>query len=238
MGTAARDRERTCVSAVDRVERHLFPNRVPSLRGANNMPSLVGIPVPTAHPQFTGTFRKALFSSMFMITGGMAEAGRKEMRSQYSQPPASSGTPSHAARDQLNLPTQVEEGTLTHGRRCHANAGHHHLENGLLGCCCGFTHAVPILIRDRDPQLELSAGTEGVSTEGHSSEGIRTQDSDMSPREAGILLYPIHWLTINQRGSQLDPHSHLAAALNRVVQGPLTPWAAIRCLYLQANPSH
>lgn len=60
---------------------------------------------PPTPPRFTGTFRKALFSSMFMITGGMAEAGRKEMSSQCSQPPASSGTPSHTARDQLQSPS-------------------------------------------------------------------------------------------------------------------------------------
>lgn len=86
-----------------RVGRHLFPNRVPALRGVKNVPGLVGVSMPT-HPRFTGTFRKALFSSMFMITGGMAEVGRKEMSSQCSQPPASSGTPSHTARDQLQSP--------------------------------------------------------------------------------------------------------------------------------------
>lgn len=171
-----------------------------------------------------------------MITGGMAEAGRKEMRSQYSQPPASSGTPSHAARDQLNLPTQVEEGTLTHGRRCHANAGHHHLENGLLGCCCGFTHAVPILIRDRDPQLELSAGTEGVSTEGHSSEGIRTQDSDMSPREAGILLYPIHWLHNKSEEVSAGPTFTFGSSPQQGCTGTINPLGCNQVLVPSSQP--
>lgn len=125
----------------------------------NHVPSLVSL-CPPAHPRVTGTFRKALFSSMFMITGGMAGKERKEMSSQCSQP----ALEPHPTLPGLscNLPAQLEEGTLTHGRSCHANAGHHHLENGLLGCCCGLAQAVPILIRDRDPQLELSAGTEGV----------------------------------------------------------------------------
>lgn len=42
---------RGCVSAVDRAGRCLFPNKVPALRGANNVPSLVGVPTPTCPSQ-------------------------------------------------------------------------------------------------------------------------------------------------------------------------------------------
>lgn len=50
---------------------------------------------------------------------------------------------------------------LTHGRGRHADAGHHHLEDGLLRGGHGLAQAVPVLVRDGDAQLQLPAGTAG-----------------------------------------------------------------------------
>lgn len=58
----------------------------------------------------------------------------------------------------------------------------------------------------------------------------------MSPRDIGILLYPIRWLYNKSEGSQLEQHSHLAAVLNKAVQGPIIPWVAISAYTLKPNP--
>lgn len=74
-------------------------------RGVSALPQARGVsPCSPSQPRTTSTFRKAFFSSAFMITGGMAGAEGKEMSSQYSQPPASHGTPFHAGRDKLQPP--------------------------------------------------------------------------------------------------------------------------------------
>jgi len=94
--------------------------------------------------------------------------------------------------------TRVEEGTLTHGRGCHADAGHHHLANGLLGCGCGFAQAVPVLICDGDPQLELSAGRAGVrGAPGHAVGGSRgtgqghSTGADLQGRLVSYIPHPL-----------------------------------------------
>lgn len=94
----------------------------------------------------------------------------------------------------------MKEGTLTHGWGCHANAGHYHLENGLLSCSRGLTQAVPILIRDGDPQLELSAGRVGVrGAPGHAGGGIKGQGRDTAQGHVSKggwcpSVFPIHCL--------------------------------------------
>lgn len=115
--------------------------------------------------------------------------------------------------------TWVEEGILTHGRDCHADAGHHDLENSVLGCGCGLTQAVPVLIRDRDSQLELSAGRGGMrEAPGHAGGEIETQGRDtalghISRRGWCPAIFPI--TACESKGSQLDPHSHLRGVLSR-----------------------
>lgn len=122
------------------------------------------------------TFRKALFSSTFMITGGMAGAKEKEMS---SMEPDSHGQGWGCA--------------LTHGWGCHPDAGHHHLEDGLLSSRRGLTQAVPILICDGDPHFELPVRTAGMKG-----------DRGTTSREVGVppgpppVHYVIRW------GSWLD----------------------------------
>lgn len=101
------------VSGADGAGRCMFPNRVPAPRGASTG-TCSGVSLcPLSPPSTSSTFRKALFSRAFMITGGMAGAEGKKMSSQCSQPPASHGTLSHTARDQLQ-PLHMGGGGDTH----------------------------------------------------------------------------------------------------------------------------